>query len=53
MPVSRDALSGSFVAIDRTRVEARVGESDAAVAHIEELLAIPGRHLAGAPANRP
>ena len=42
MPVSRDALSGSFVAIDRARVEARVGESDAAVAHIEELLAIPG-----------
>ena len=42
MPVSRDALSGSFVAIDRARVEARVGEMGAAIGHIEELLAIPG-----------
>jgi tetratricopeptide (TPR) repeat protein len=42
MPVSRDALSGAFIAMDRARVEARVGETDAAIGHIQELLAMPG-----------
>ena len=41
MPISRDAVSGAFVAIERAKVEARAGEPDAAIAHIKELLAIP------------
>jgi serine/threonine-protein kinase len=42
MPVSRDALSGAHVALNRARVEARCGGIDAAIAQLQELLAIPG-----------
>jgi len=41
VPISDDAIDGTFYAIERAQVEARVGESDAAIAHIRELLAIP------------
>jgi serine/threonine-protein kinase len=41
MPISKDALYGSNVEIERAAVEARVGETDAAIEHIRHLLSIP------------
>jgi serine/threonine-protein kinase len=41
LPISKDAFLGADVEIDRAAVEARVGETDAAIAHIRYLLSIP------------
>ncbi len=41
LPISKDAFSGPEVEIDRAAVEARVGETDAAIEHIRHLLSIP------------
>ena len=41
LPISRDAFWGCDVEVYRAAVEARVGESDAAVEHIRHLLSIP------------
>ena len=41
LPVSKDAFVGSNVEIERAAVEARVGETDAALEHIRHLLSIP------------
>ncbi len=41
LPISKDATVGSYVEIDRAAVEARVGETDAAIEHIRHLLSIP------------
>jgi len=41
LPVSMDALIGSHIEIDRAAVEARVGETEAAIEHIRHLLSIP------------
>jgi serine/threonine-protein kinase len=41
LPISKDAFLGPDVEIDRAAVEARVGETDAAIEHIRHLLSIP------------
>src|SRR5262249_10507603 len=41
LPASKDAISGCYVEVDRAQVEARVGETDAAIEHIRHLLSIP------------
>jgi hypothetical protein len=41
LPISKDDFFGSDVEIDRAAVEARVGETDAAIEHIRHLLSIP------------
>jgi serine/threonine-protein kinase len=41
LPISKDALYGSNIEIERAAVEARVGETDAAIEHIRYLLSIP------------
>jgi len=41
LPISKDAFLGAEVEIDRAAVEARVGETDAAIEHIRHLLSIP------------
>ena len=41
LPVSKDALYGADIEIERAAVEARVGETDAAIEHIRYLLSIP------------
>ncbi len=41
LPISKDALDGCVVEMHRALVEARVGETDAAVEHIRHLLSIP------------
>src|SRR5262249_54876915 len=41
LPISKDAYSGMTLEIDRAAVEARVGETDAAIEHIRHLLSIP------------
>jgi TolB-like protein/Tfp pilus assembly protein PilF len=41
LPTSKDALIGAIVEIERAAVEARVGETDAAIEHIRHLLSIP------------
>jgi hypothetical protein len=41
LPISKDALVGAHVEIDRAEVEARVGETDAAIERIRHLLSIP------------
>jgi len=41
LPISKDALLGADIEIDRAAVEARVGETDAAIEHIRYLLSIP------------
>jgi serine/threonine-protein kinase len=41
LPISKDALDGSVVEIERAAVEARVGDTDAAIEHIRHLLSIP------------
>jgi len=41
VPISKDALDGCQAEIDRAAVEARVGERDAAIQHIGQLLSIP------------
>ncbi len=43
LPISKDALIGAEVEIDRAAVEARVGEMDAAIEHIRHLLSIPSQ----------
>jgi len=40
LPISKDALLGADIEIERTAVEARVGETDAAIEHIRHLLSI-------------
>ena len=42
LPIGKDAIDGPRVALDLALVEARVGEADAAVQHVQQLLAIPG-----------
>lgn len=41
LPISRDAIDGCVVEVYRAMVEARVGETDAALEHIRHLLSIP------------
>jgi TolB-like protein/tetratricopeptide (TPR) repeat protein len=41
LPISKDHLLGSDIEIERALVEARVGETDAAIEHIRYLLSIP------------
>jgi tetratricopeptide (TPR) repeat protein len=41
LPVSKDALLGADVAVDRALVEAHAGAIDSAIEHIRQLLAIP------------
>jgi serine/threonine-protein kinase len=41
VPISKDALVGADIEIERAAVEARVGETDAAIEHIRHLLSIP------------
>jgi len=41
LPISKDAFYGSSLEIARAAVEARVGETDAAIEHIRHLLSIP------------
>jgi TolB-like protein/Tfp pilus assembly protein PilF len=41
LPISKDALIGAAIEIERAAVEARVGETDAAIEHIRYLLSIP------------
>ncbi len=43
LPISKDAFDGPDVEIDRAAVEARVGETDAAIEHIRHLLSIPSQ----------
>ena len=42
LPISKDALSGTEIEVERALVEARVGEKDSAIEHIRYLLSIPG-----------
>jgi eukaryotic-like serine/threonine-protein kinase len=41
LPISKDALFGALGELTRAKVEARVGETDAAIEHIRYLLSIP------------
>jgi serine/threonine-protein kinase len=41
LPISKDAIIGANIEIERAAVEARVGETDAAIEHIRHLLSIP------------
>ncbi len=41
LPMSKDAVDGSQIEVDRAIVEARVGETDAAIEHIRHLLSVP------------
>jgi len=41
LPISKDALMGADIEIERAAVEVRVGETDAAIEHIRYLLSIP------------
>jgi serine/threonine-protein kinase len=41
LPISKDHLDGPNLEIERAAVEARVGETDAAIEHIRHLLSIP------------
>src|SRR5262249_42790551 len=41
LPISKDAFVGAQVEVDRAEVEARVGETDAAIEHIRYLLSVP------------
>lgn len=41
LPISKDAIDEDAVEIERAAVEARVGETDAAIEHIRHLLSIP------------
>ncbi|HXN42574.1 MAG TPA: hypothetical protein VN918_12340, partial [Myxococcaceae bacterium] len=41
LPISKDAVDGSYVEIQQAAVEARVGETNAAIEHIRKLLSIP------------
>ena len=41
LPISKDAFVGAQVEVDRAEVEARVGETDAAIEHIQHLLSVP------------
>jgi serine/threonine-protein kinase len=41
LPLAKDRYTGSSILVDRARVEARVGDIDAAIGHIQELLASP------------
>jgi len=41
LPISKDALTGVSVELELAAVEARVGETDAAIEHIRHLLSIP------------
>ncbi len=41
LPISKDAYTGCYVETYRALVEARVGETDAAIEHIRHLLSIP------------
>jgi serine/threonine-protein kinase len=41
LPTSRDALSGSGILVSVAQVEVRVGDNDAAFAHLREALAFP------------
>jgi serine/threonine-protein kinase len=41
LPISKDHVDGSTIEIQRAAVEARVGETDAAIEHIRQLLSIP------------
>ncbi len=43
LPISKDAFLGPDVEIERAAVEARVGETDAAIEHIRHLLSIPSQ----------
>ena len=43
LPISKDAYSGPSLEIARAAVEARVGETDAAIEHVHRLLSIPCR----------
>lgn len=47
LPMSKDALYGSWVLISLALVEGRVGEIDAAIGHIRELLGRPSHLSAG------
>jgi TolB-like protein/Flp pilus assembly protein TadD len=41
LPISKDHLRGTDIEVERAAVEARVGETDAAIEHIRHLLSIP------------
>ena len=41
LPISKDAFVGAQVEVDRAEIEARVGETDAAIEHIRYLLSVP------------
>jgi len=41
LPISKDYQLGADIEIERAAVEARVGETDAAIEHIRQLLSIP------------
>jgi TolB-like protein len=41
LPLATDRYSGSSIVVERAKVEARVGDIDAAIEHIRELLANP------------
>jgi tetratricopeptide (TPR) repeat protein len=43
LPISKDALDGPEVELGRALVEARVGETEAAIEHVRQLLSIPSQ----------
>ncbi len=49
LPLSRDMIGGVFYLAQLTKIEAQVGETDSALKHIEQLLAVPaGREVSAA-----
>src|SRR5205814_3186936 len=45
LPASRDVMVGGFYLAQLAAVEAQVGETESALSHIEQLLAMPTGHL--------